>query len=150
MATVIRPIGSSAQWTPVNLLITSALPELSRSMVKPYLRDLRADAAALLNQKGLWVVAGVEGGVAWPKVSQVVPFDGMDYILRPAGDDLMATIAFNAGLYGLNVMQGQARILKLATAMSWGDGGNELGQWQPSYWAWRPAYANCSRFHVGR
>lgn len=70
------------------------------------------------------MVAGVEGGVAWPKVSQVVPFEGMDFILRPAGDELMATIAFNAGLYGLNVMQGQARILKLATAMSWGDGGS--------------------------
>lgn len=92
--------------------------------MKPYLRDLRADAATLLNQTGLWVVAGVESGVAWPKVQQVLPFEGMDFILRPEDDQVMATICFNARLHRLDVKQGQAKILKLATAMSWGDGGS--------------------------
>ncbi|SPA56675.1 conserved protein of unknown function [Cupriavidus taiwanensis] len=42
----------------------------------------------------------------------------------------MATIAFNAGLYRLNVTQGQARILKLATALAWSDGGSlEVTSW---------------------
>jgi len=78
----------------------------------------------------MWVVGGVEGSAAWPKVAQVVPFEGMDFVLRPAEGDRMATIALNAGLYGLDVTQGQARILKLATALAWSDGGSlELTSW---------------------
>ncbi|SPK73730.1 conserved protein of unknown function [Cupriavidus taiwanensis] len=99
-------------------------------MTKPYLRDVRADAQALLNQRGRWVVAGVEGGLAWPKIAQVVVFEGMDFILRPEAEDLMANIAFNAELYGLDVKQGQARILKFATALSWSDGSSlEVTSW---------------------
>lgn len=76
------------------------------------------------------MVAGVEGNFAWPKTAQVVPFDGMDFILRPAEADRRATIAFNAGAHGLDTKQGQARIFKLATAFSWSDGNSlEITNW---------------------
>lgn len=39
------------------------------------------------------MVAGVEGSFAWPKISQVVPFEGTDFILRPAEGDRMANLA---------------------------------------------------------
>lgn len=62
---------------------------------KHYLRDLRADALVLLQERGQWLVAAVETEIFWPKTAQVFPYDGRDIILRPGDDKLVATIAFN-------------------------------------------------------
>ena len=71
-------------------------------MTKRYLRDLQSDATELLKEQGEWVVAGVETHVAWPKQPQVVPFEGLDFILRPRTEEDAATVCLNAAKVGVS------------------------------------------------
>lgn len=88
-------------------------------MMKPYLRDYRAEATRLLTIGGHWIVGGVETHVGWPQVAQVVEYQGKDFILRPGDKDTMPNIAFNAGAYKLDQKEARAHILSFASALAW-------------------------------
>jgi hypothetical protein len=97
---------------------------------KPYLRDLRAAAQELQNELGEWVIAGVETSVAWPKISQVIEFDGLDFILRAGDERSEPAILLNARMHALNRKEAQDRILKLASALAWEHGSKlEIYMW---------------------
>jgi hypothetical protein len=65
-------------------------------MTKPYLRDLRSDAERLQKDVGDWVIAGVETTAPWPTKDQVVPYQGLDFILRASTQDRAPTVCLNA------------------------------------------------------
>lgn len=99
-------------------------------MPKPYLRDLRAEAERLQRQVGNWVVAGVETSVPWPTTDQVVPYLGLDFILRPATKDRDASVCLNAQAHALTTAEARDAILKLGSAMAWsGDWRFETTMW---------------------
>lgn len=91
-------------------------------MAKHYLRDLQADADQLLRERGQWVIAGVETGIAWPKVPQVVPFDGVDFILRPLTDEDAATVCINADKANVTPKDARDLILRFGSALTWSEG----------------------------
>lgn len=91
-------------------------------MNKPYLRDLQSDAIELLKERGEWVVAGVETHVAWPKQPQVVPFDGLDFILRPQTEQDAATVCLNAAKAGVSSKDARDLVLRFGSALSWTEG----------------------------
>lgn len=93
-------------------------------MVKAYLRDLRNDALALLKEHGHWIIAGVDTNLPWPKQTQLVPYDGLDFILRPMTEEDAATVCLNAGRAGLNQAEARDRILRFGSALSWSEGGS--------------------------
>lgn len=88
-------------------------------VVKHYLRDLRHDAQALLQQRGHWLVAAVETQIFWPETAQVFPYDGKDIILRPGDDKMVATIAFNFAKYGMSREEARDLIFNFASALAW-------------------------------
>lgn len=99
-------------------------------MNRPYLRDLRADAIALQNEVGDWVVAGVTTGIPWPNIAQVVEYMGLDFIMRPPAEKLMPSIVLNLRKHGLTFEQGQGRIRALGSSLSWYFGhGFEVHHW---------------------
>lgn len=88
-------------------------------MTKPYLRDFRAEAAALLRTQGNWVVAGIDAHLPWPKVDQVVTFGGRDFVMRAATESSEPCIAFNAQPYRLSVKEAREQVLRFASALAW-------------------------------
>jgi hypothetical protein len=99
-------------------------------MPKPYLRDLRAAAGELQSQVGNWVVAGVETTAPWPTVEQVVPYQGMDFILRPSTQDRAPTVCLDAQAHGMTSGQARDAILRFGSAMAWsGDWRFEVTMW---------------------
>lgn len=91
-------------------------------MTKPYLRDLQSDATELLKEQGEWVVAGVETHIAWPKQPQVVPFEGLDFILRPQTEQDAATVCLNAAKAGISSKDARDLVLRFGSALSWTEG----------------------------
>lgn len=91
-------------------------------MTKHYLRDLQADALELLKERGQWVIAGIETGIAWPKVPQVVPFGGIDFILRPLTDEDAATVCINAEKAKVTPKDARDHILRFGSALTWSEG----------------------------
>lgn len=99
-------------------------------MPKPYLRDLRAEAARIQKEVGNWVVAGVDTSVPWPKEDQVLPYLGLNFILRPETKDRDASVCLNAQAHGLTTADARDAILKLGSAMAWsGDWRFEITMW---------------------
>lgn len=99
-------------------------------MTKYYLRDLQSDAAQLLKERGEWVIAGVETSIAWPKVPQVVPFGGVDFILRPLTDEDAATVSVNADRAKVTSKDARDLILRFGSALAWTEGHNfEVTTW---------------------
>lgn len=99
-------------------------------MPKPYLRDLRAAAVDLQLNVGNWVVAGVETTAPWPSVVQVVPYQGLDFILRPSTGDRAPTVCLNAQAHGLTGGQARDAILRFGSVMAWsGDWRFEVTMW---------------------
>jgi len=99
-------------------------------MAKPYLRDLRSDAERLQHQVGDWVVAGVETTAPWPTKDQVVPYQGLDFILRASTEDRAPTVCLNARVHGLTSAQARDAILRFGSAMAWsGDWRFEVTMW---------------------
>lgn len=94
-------------------------------MSKHYLRDLRADAAQDILAGGQWVVAGVQTTVPWPRIAQIVVFEGLDFIIRPSGENSSPTISLNAQRFGLTAKEGRDRILRFGSALAW-SGGNSF------------------------
>lgn len=88
-------------------------------MTKPYLRDFRAEATALLKTPGNWVVAGIETHLPWPKVDQVVTFGGRDFVMQAATESSEPSIAFNAQPYQLSLREAREQILRFASALAW-------------------------------
>lgn len=91
-------------------------------MTKPYLRDLQADAIELLKEPGHWIVAGVETHIAWPKHPQLIPFGGMDFILRPRTNEDAATVCLNAEKANISTKDARDLILRFGSALSWTEG----------------------------
>lgn len=91
-------------------------------MTKHYLRDLQGDAAELLKERGQWVIAGIETGIAWPKAPQVVPFSGADIILRPLTDEDAATVCINAEKSGISPTEARDLIMRFGSALAWSEG----------------------------
>jgi hypothetical protein len=91
-------------------------------MTKHYLRDLEADALQLLKERGQWVIAGVETGIAWPKVPQVVPFGGVDFILRPLTDEDAATVCINTEKAQVTSRDARDLIMRFGSALTWSEG----------------------------
>jgi hypothetical protein len=92
------------------------------NMTKPYLRDLLGEAVELLKKQGQWVIAGVETNIAWPKQPQVVPFGGMDFILRPLTNEEAATVCLNTAKTGISPKDARDFILRFGSALSWTEG----------------------------
>lgn len=102
-------------------------------MTKPYLRDLQADALELLKERGQWVIAGVESSIPWPKVPQVVPFGGVDFILRPLTDEDAATVCINTEKAKITSKDARDLILRFGSALTWSDGHSfEVTTWTGS------------------
>lgn len=99
-------------------------------MPKAYLRDLRAAAGELQGKVGNWVVAGVETTAPWPTIEQVVPYQGMDFILRPSTQDRAPTVCLNAQAHGLTSGQARDAILRFGSAMAWS------GEWRFEVTMW--------------
>ncbi|MBD8601861.1 hypothetical protein IFT80_04295 [Pseudomonas sp. CFBP 8771] len=78
------------------------------------------------NQRGQWVVGGLEPQVFWPNRPQIVRFEGLDFLLQPAVIDgqhrSLPAIAIRANGYGLSVNEGRAAVMRLATAIAWREG----------------------------
>ncbi|WP_460114590.1 methylamine utilization protein MauJ [Pseudomonas sp. H3_G03] len=78
------------------------------------------------NQRGQWVVGGLETQVFWPNRPQIVRFEGLDFLLQPAVIDgqhrSLPAIAIRANGYGLSVNEGRAAVMRLATAIAWREG----------------------------
>jgi hypothetical protein len=91
-------------------------------MTKPYLRDLQAEAVELLSERGQWVVAGVETNLHWPKAPQVVPFGGLDFIVRPLTDEDAASVCLNAEKAGVTPKDARDLILRFGSALTWSEG----------------------------
>ncbi|OAS08555.1 MULTISPECIES: methylamine utilization protein MauJ [Pseudomonas] len=75
------------------------------------------------NQRGQWVVGGLETQVFWPNRPQIVRFEGLDFLLQPAVVDdqhrSLPAIAIRANGFGLTVNEGRAAVMRLATAIAW-------------------------------
>ncbi|AUF96329.1 hypothetical protein CXQ80_11065 [Pseudomonas sp. 02C 26] len=78
------------------------------------------------NQRGQWVVGGLETQVFWPNRPQLVRFQNLDFLLQPAVVDdqhrSLPAIAIRANGYGLTVNEGRAAVMRLATAIAWREG----------------------------
>lgn len=99
-------------------------------LMKPYLRNLQGDAIQLLQERGPWIVAGVETTIFWPRTTQVVPYASKDFILRPGTEDNIPTIAFNANKYGFDLYVARDEILSFTSALAWtGKGRLEIVGW---------------------
>lgn len=99
-------------------------------MTKPYLRDHRADAVEFLKEHGQWIVAGINTDVPWPKEAQVVPFKGLDFILRPQTKDHAPTICLNASKAGITAKDGRDLIMQFGSALAFSEGqGFEVHTW---------------------
>lgn len=99
-------------------------------MTKPYLRDLRSDAERLQHQVGDWVIAGVETTAPWPTKDQVVPYQGLDFILRASTQDRAPTVCLNARVHGLTSAHARDAILRFGSSMAWsGDWRFEVTTW---------------------
>jgi hypothetical protein len=110
-------------------------------MPKSYLRDLRAAADALQREVGDWVIAGVETSVPWPTTAQVVPYQGLDFILRPGSAELAPTVCINARAHRLTTAQARDALSRLGSAMAWS------GDWQFEIVSW---LSGSHPFGVGR
>jgi predicted RNA-binding protein YlxR (DUF448 family) len=87
-------------------------------MTKPYLRDFRAEATTLLQERGHWIIAGIDTQMAWPVVDQVVTFGGRDFVMRAATEDSEPTIAVMVEP-GHSVEEARQQILQFASALAW-------------------------------
>lgn len=78
------------------------------------------------NQRGQWVVGGLETQVFWPTRPQLVRFENLDFLLQPAvieGEHRsLPAIALRANGYGMSVKEGRAAVMRLATAIAWREG----------------------------
>lgn len=110
-------------------------------MPKPYLRDLRGEAEQFQREAGDWVIAGVETTVPWPTTAQVVPYDGLDFILRPGTSQLSPTVCLNARKHRLTTSQAHDAVSRLGSAMAWS------GDWQFEVVTWM---SGSHPFGVGR
>jgi hypothetical protein len=110
-------------------------------MPKRYLRDLRGEADQLQRESGDWVIAGVETTVPWPTTAQVVPYDGIDFILRPGTSQLSPTVCVNARKHHLTTAQAHDAVSRLGSAMAWS------GDWQFEVVTW---LSGSHPFGVGR
>lgn len=91
-------------------------------MTKHYLRDLQGDAVELLKERAQWIIAGVETGIAWPKLPQVVPFNGVDIILRPLTEEDAATVCINAERAGVSPTEARDIIMRFGSVLAWSEG----------------------------
>jgi len=99
-------------------------------MVKPYLRDLRAEAEEAVREVGEWVVAGVLTSIPWPTTMQVVMFDGLDFILRPGSDRAIPSVCLNVQKFGLTAKDARDRILRFGSALAWSESKSfEVSMW---------------------
>ncbi|MCF7717173.1 hypothetical protein H9X98_13370 [Aeromonas jandaei] len=97
-------------------------------------QDPFEEAEKLQQQRGNWIMAGVETRVFWPQRAQTIFFEGIQFLLQPAersqhGDALPA-IALRTNGLGLTDLQCKAVIMRLATAIAWREGQKvELVMW---------------------
>jgi hypothetical protein len=99
-------------------------------MPKSYLRDLRAAADALQQEAGDWVIAAVETTAPWPTKDQVVPYQGLDFILRSSTQDRAPTVCLNARAHRLTSTQARDAILRFGSSIAWsGDWRFEVTTW---------------------
>ncbi|MGL6403580.1 methylamine utilization protein MauJ [Aeromonas hydrophila] len=97
-------------------------------------QDPFEDAEKLQQQRGHWITAGVETRVFWPKRSQTLSFEGIQFLLQPAerGErgEILPAIALRTDGLGLTDLQCKAVIMRLATAIAWREGQKvELVMW---------------------
>ncbi|MCS3456520.1 hypothetical protein M2366_002626 [Aeromonas sp. BIGb0405] len=97
-------------------------------------QDPFEEAEKLQQRRGHWITAGVETRVFWPKRSQTLSFEGIQFLLQPAerGEhgEILPAIALHTDGLGLTDHQCKAVIMRLATAIAWREGQKvELVMW---------------------
>ncbi|MBD9631401.1 methylamine utilization protein MauJ [Pseudomonas sp. PDM19] len=97
-------------------------------------QDPFEEAEKLQAQRGHWITAGVETRVFWPKRVQILEYEGIPFLLQPVERGQNATmlpaIALRTDGLGMTDEQGQAAIMRLASAIAWREGQKvELVMW---------------------
>lgn len=95
------------------------------------------EAKRLADEKGDWIVAVIETKVFWPKVMQVVSYEGKTFLLLPLGEPLppyyisqLPAIALRVDAYKLTRIKARQEIMRFASALSWREGGKiEIVSW---------------------
>lgn len=87
--------------------------------MRPYLATSWERVAALIAEKGPWLTGQVVTRISWPRMIQVVPYGGHEFLLYPFTDELMPCIALNMRLSNVNARDGKNLMSRFATALAW-------------------------------